>query len=484
LEPNSLFSTAEYSPESFQEKRVTILGLGLFGGGRGAAEFFCRRGAYVRVTDLRSETELAPSIAELRGLPIRWTLGEHREEDIYGADLVVASPGIPRTSQWIVGCAARGIPLETEMNLFFKFCRGRVAAVTGSNGKTTTTSLLGALAAREFPSTRLGGNLGRSLLPEVDRIGEADWVVLELSSFQLEDMSGLDRRPEIAVVTNLSPNHLDRHGTYEAYIEAKREIIRPMGRSGRSPGVFILNAEDAVLRGWVPRTSRSTVYFGRSSNVTPRATGAWWTPTSGEISWCERGQRNVLFRSEDMLLRGDFNRVNAAAASAAAIRMGVRPETIRDVVREFRPVEHRLELVAEWNGVEFFNDSIATTPESTIVALEALGPRVLLICGGKNKGSSFDALARAICRHAKCVFLIGSSADSIREALDRQRHAPPIDVSERLDIAVESALALASPGDRVVLSPACASYDQFLNFEERGRKFKEQIRAILDEHTH
>lgn len=475
-----MFEAAIHPPSWFQEKRVTVLGLGLFGGGRGAVEFLVRHGAYVTITDLRSERELAPSVEALGHLPVRWALGAHREEDILSADLVIPSPAVPRDSPWIERCRARGVPLETEMNLFFKYAKGRIAAVTGSNGKTTTTSLLGAMARGAWPSTRVGGNLGRSLLPEVETIREDEWVVLELSSFQLEDLASLSIRPEIAVITNLSPNHLDRHGSYEAYLDAKREIIRPQTLEG-PPGTLVVNAEDALLRGWAASTDRDVLWFGRSAGAPPRAPGVWWHTDTDAIDWSRGAERLALFNSNDLSLRGAFNRFNAAAAAAAAVRMDVPAAEIREAVRAFRPVEHRLELVLEHGGVEFYNDSIATTPESTIAALEALGRNTLLICGGKTKGMPFDSLARAAARHAKCIFVIGSAADEIARAVQAIPTAPPVDRAGVLEAAVAAAVALANPGDRVLLSPACPSYDQFLNFEERGHRFKALVRELTVE---
>ena len=229
---------------AFRDLNVTVMGLGLFGGGKGVTEFLCRLGARVTVTDTRGRAVLDPVLSQLRHLPVRWVLGEHREEDFLGADLVVPSPAVPRDNKYLTSCRRRGIPLDTEMNLFFKYCMGKICAVTGSNGKTTTTSLLAAMAARRWPHVRVGGNLGTSLLPDVDSIRRREWVVLELSSFHLEDLASIDRRPEVAVVTNLSPNHLDRHDTYEAYIAAKRVILDPAG----PPNTAVLNAEDPLTR--------------------------------------------------------------------------------------------------------------------------------------------------------------------------------------------------------------------------------------------
>ena len=459
-------------------RKVTVMGLGLFGGGQGVTEFLCRRGARVTVTDLRSEEVLRPTLAELAHLPVEWVLGKHREEDFLSADLVIASPAVPRTAPLLQRCVAKGIPLETEMNLFFKHCRGRICGVTGSNGKTTTTHLVGAMAAQQWPGVKLGGNLGRSLLPELDAIAADDWVVLELSSFQLEDLAGLDRRPEVAVVTNLSPNHLDRHATYGDYAAAKKEILRPAA----GPSTAVLNGEDPRVRSWAPGGSgirfRRTIYFGRTARVVPAADGAWISEDGTEVFLGQRGRREHLFAAADLALPGRFNLLNAAAAAAAAWSMGVEPAKIADAVRAFCAVEHRLEPAAACDGVQYLNDSIATTPESTIAALEALGPNVIVICGGSRKGCSFRALGKVIHRRARGVVLLGQTAAEIRASIPSLPGGPEIRAADSLEEAVVQARALARSGDRVILSPACPSYDMFVNFVERGRKFKEIARSL------
>ena len=209
-----MFFPAPYPPGWFRGKRVTVMGLGLFDGGRGASEFLCRQGSEVTVTDLRSAERLRPSVRSLKHLPIRWVLGNHREEDFLEADLVVVNPAVPKSSPLLELCQRRRVLLDTETNLFFKCCAGKICAITGSNGKTTTTRLIAEMLSRRWPDVRVGGNVGRSLLPEVEQIHPYDWVVLELSSFQLDDLRAIRRRPEVSVVTNISPNHLDRHGTH------------------------------------------------------------------------------------------------------------------------------------------------------------------------------------------------------------------------------------------------------------------------------
>ena len=466
-----LSTTEPLSP--LRGRKVTVMGLGLFGGGKGVTEFLCRHGARVTVTDTKSPADLAPVMAQVEELPIRWVLSQHNERDFLDADLVIPSPAVPRSHPLLDLCRRRGTPLETEMNLFFKHCRGKICAVTGSNGKTTTTSLIGAMARERWPTLRVGGNLGLSLLPEVESIAASEWVVLELSSFQLEDLTGLPRRPDVAVITNLSPNHLDRHHTYKAYADSKRAILSPS-----SPGaVAILNAEDAVVRTWASQ-QRSTIFFGRTASVLPSASGVWVPEDSDNVFLSQQGQRTNLFNRRDLALPGQFNIMNAAAAAGAAYAMGVEPRRIAKAVRGFRAVEHRLEPVIKHAGVSYLNDSIATTPESTIAALEALGPNVVVICGGSSKGCSFHSLGQALSRRTRGVVLLGQTAETIRTAIPCRPGGPRVSMAGTLEDAVCRAREVAKSGDKIILSPACPSYDMFVNFVERGDRFKKIAREL------
>jgi len=477
---SSFFTTEVLHPQDLAGKNVTVMGLGLFGGGRGLTEALCRWGARVTVTDLADEKRLGSTLAALGRLPVRFVLGKHREEDFLGADVVFVNPAVPRTAPLVRLCRDRDIPIETEMNLFFKLCPGRIAAVTGSNGKTTTTRLLGEMAAAQFPRTRLGGNLGRSLLGEVESIRRDDWVVLELSSFQLEDLASIRRRPSISLVTNLSSNHLDRHGTYECYAAAKRVILESPEDGFEGTAWAILNGGDTRVRSWAEGLSRRVAYFGCSSGVIPRAAGLWVTPEGDAIA---RGLPGIaetappVLAAGDLNLRGRFNLINCAGAAAAALAMGVGPDVVRSAARAFKPVPHRLELIHTEEGVEYYNDSIATTPESAICALEALGPRAILIAGGYDKGTPFGELGRVIARRARAAVLIGKTASAIETAIAAARPKIPIHREATIECAVERARSLAGPGDRVLLSPACASYDMFVNFEDRGDRFTRLVRG-------
>ncbi|MET9020086.1 UDP-N-acetylmuramoyl-L-alanine--D-glutamate ligase [Actinopolymorpha sp. NPDC004070] len=455
--------------------RVTVMGLGLFGAGVGVTKFLCRSGARVTVTDVHDAHQLRESVAALDGWPVDFHLGGHREEDFTGTDLVVVSPGVPDESPWL-GLADA---LEAELNLFVKLCPARtVYGVTGSNGKSTTTTLIGRILARGPRRVWVGGNLGVSLLDHLDEIGPDDIVVLELSSFQLQRLAPLKWSPRVSVVTNITPNHLDRHGTMARYVEAKQTIVRHQ----RGGDVRVLNADDPFATEFDPgiagtdsaeRTGASVRWFG----VDVGADGA----RIGEETIEYAGDRLDV---HDRRLPGRFNLHNLAAATAAtADAFPGWAEAAAEVMVSFPGVEHRLEFVAELDGVAYYDDSIATTPERTLAALDTLpGPLVILL-GGYDKGLPFDALGARVRERCRAAVVFGQTADMLTDAIGGDDPAATgtdhvaVHRAASFEDAVARARALARPGDTVLLSPACASYGWFRNFTERGRRFKELVRG-------
>jgi len=443
--------------------RVTVMGLGLFGGGLAAARFLASRGARVTVTDLRTAEQLRESVAALEGSGVELHLGGHRDEDFTGADFVLVNQAVPPDSPWLR--LARSI--DTEINLFFKLCRARmIAGVTGSNGKTTTTALIGEILKRGPRRTWVGGNIGAPLLERVDEIGPDDLVVLELSSFQLEYLDPIARSPNVSVVMNLTPNHLDRHGTMEAYADAKRAIVSHQAKSDWR----VLNSDDPVVAAFESPSRRAT--FGRreKADVEPR----------GErIEWNLLG-RNGILDVTGRRLPGGFNLENMSAAIAAS-RLAA-PEwdgwekAAAETLVSFPGVEHRLEFAGESGGVKFYNDSIATNPESTLAALDTLPGPFVLIAGGYDKKLPFDALGRKVAERVRVAVLLGQTADAIARSIPP---AAPTEVRRAgsFDEAVALARESARPGDTVLLSPACASFDMFRHFAERGRRFKDLVKA-------
>ena len=453
-----------------RDRRVTVMGLGLFGGGVGVTRFLARQGARVTVTDLRAPAELADSVAQLAGLDVRCVLGEHRPEDFTHADLVVVNPAVPKSSPFLALAREHHVPLCAEMNLFFERCPARTIGVTGSNGKSTTTAMLGEILRHTPSRVWVGGNIGRCLIEQVAQIQPGDWVVLELSSFQLEDLGAQGLSPHVALVTNISPNHLDRHGTMAAYVEAKQQIVRHQRTDDR----VVLNLDDDHVRVWDAHTDADPWWFSHTAH------GRHGTfEQDAQLVVRDRGGVRRLDVLSRLLVPGRHNRTNALAAAAAAASVGVADRAIAEGLASFTGLPHRLEAVAQRAGVRFYNDSIATTPASVMVALQAFAEPVILIAGGYDKKVDLSELARHIAEQTKAVVLIGQTGPALAEWIGQAPAPPLVRSAATMDEAVGLAADLAEPGDVVLLSPGCASYDMFRNFEDRAARFVDAV-ARLD----
>lgn len=452
-------------------RQVTILGLGLFGGGAGAARYFAERGARVIVSDLRPAASLAESLKALEGLPIEFRLGPASggKEDFAGSELVIVNPAVPPDSPSLAMAQRCGARLDAEINLLLRLCPAPVAAVTGTNGKSTTVALLGEMMRQAGRRTWVGGNLGGSLLPQVDEMAAGDIVVIEVSSFQSQRLAWAGLSPHLGAVLNLTPNHLDRHRDMAEYAEAKRQLLLRQG-----PGDFaVLNGEDPILRTWTDAGRGRKLFFGAEAEAPAGIRLA------GETVRLWRDGRHAEIALARMRIPGAHNRFNAACAAASAWLLGAEPKAIEAALAAFPGLPDRLELVAESGGVRYYNDSIATTPESTMVALEAFREPIVLIAGGSSKNLSFEEVGRRIARRAKAVVLIGATAPEIERAIRAAGEpVPPIHPAESLEEAVRLAHRIARPGDVVLLSPACASFDMFRNYAERGQKFRELVRSL------
>ena len=448
---------------------VTVMGLGLFGGGVGATRWLLKQGARVTVTDLKSSAELGPSVRELEGEDICWRLGEHRLEDFTEADAVVVSPAVPKSSGFLRAAYDAGRTVTSEMNLFLQRCPASVTGITGSNGKTTTTSLTYAALEQTKPGTLMGGNVGRSLLSHLDSITEKDWVVLELSSFQLEDMARERLGVDIAVVTNLTPNHLDRHGSFEAYTAAKQNIIRFLKPGGRA----VLNADDRSVSSWGKNIPNDAFYFSLQPSHTNGAfirDGCLTIQTGGDVM--------QLLAIEELPLKGPHNVSNALAAAMAAHLAGADANSICRGFHTVTQLEHRMELVKEEHGIRFYNDSKATTPEAAMASLNSFDSPVILLAGGYDKQLPLDSFAREISKRASQVILMGQSANTVKNAVVgnlAREHTLRVRTVDSLETGVDLARRSAREGDVVLLSPGFASYGMFNNYEERGRRFRELV---------
>jgi UDP-N-acetylmuramoylalanine--D-glutamate ligase len=428
----------------FRNKRVVVAGLGKFGGQIAAARWLVEQGATVLVTDRSPADKLASSVQQLQGLPIEFRLGGHRVEDFTGADLIVTSPAIPPHNEYLSAARHAGVPITTEVRLFIERCPARIVGVTGTKGKSTTTALLGLMLAAKY-TTHVGGNIGKPLLPDLPRITRDHVVVLELSSFMLEYLRDLNWSPHVAVVTMLAMDHVDWHGSAEAYLDAKKQILKHQKPQ-----------DIAVLPEGMPHTPDLI-------NLTPG--------------------RVILFNTHgrpfELRVPGWHNQFNCRAAWAAAQALGVSFDDAQAAVRDFPGLPHRLQLVHESGGVRWFNDSIATIPEAAIAALDSFPKRtVLQIVGGADKGLPFTTLAAALCERAKAALCIGKTGPQIKALIaDSPTHGcAPVYECGDLKTAVAMARKIAVPGDVVLLSTGCASYDQFGNFEERGNQFAELAR--------
>lgn len=441
------------------------MGLGLFGGGLAVARHLASKGADVLVTDLRDASQLTESLARLQDLPLRLRLGEHREEDFTGADLVVVNPAVPPLSPFVAAARRAGVPLTSELELFVRACSARrVFAVTGTNGKTTTVTLLGHLLQRAHPRTFVGGNLGRSLLECLGEICPEDFVVLEVSSYQLESLDPGRPWPEVSVVTNLSPDHLERHGTMEQYAAAKRRLVE--GQDGS--GIAILNFADSRVRTFAGATRAQVQGFARTSlegvsyTLADRGGGPWFVERL-------EGRQTWLAPVSALEIPGAFHQENALAAFAAARSAGLEVEGLAEGLRSFRGVPHRLQKLPPVGGVAVFDNAVSTVPESTISAFEAMPLGTHWIGGGRSKGLDLAALVRAAAARRIRAYLYGEVRVPLADALERA--GVPSERSESLAGAFAAARACARPGDTVLYSPAFLSHDQYRNFADRASEF-------------
>jgi len=443
-------------------KRVLVVGLAR--SGLSVARALVRRGAVVTVSDRKPPGEFADILPQLIKDKVGMELGAQRVETFLKNEIIVVSPGVPWDLPQLKAARAKMIPVYPEVEAAAWFLEGTMVGVTGSNGKTTTTSLLGEmLKASGFP-TFVGGNIGNALSSAVDHSQPGTKFVTELSSFQLEGIH--DFRPHVAVMLNLSPNHLDRHPSLEAYAQAKRQIFRNQDKQDYA----VLNADDPWVAGLQATVSSRAVFFSRHREI---PTGVFLS--GGKICYRVRHLERVLFEKRDVRLLGDFNLEDVLAATTAACLLGADFAAIRKAVREFKAVEHRLEFVKEIQGVDFYNNSKATSVDATLKSLEAFEHGVHLIMGGKDKGAPYTPLLPLIKDRVREVLLIGAAAPIIAQQLAGSTELVHAD---DLATAVYQAFAQSRPGDTVLLAPACSSFDQFKDYEERGMVFKELVKML------
>ena len=443
-------------------KRVLVVGLGR--SGVASALFLKSRGARVTVSDSKPQEQFGDEIRTLLDHGVAVETGGHGERTFQGQDLIVVSPGVPVDAPLLVQARALGETVIGEIELASWFFPGAIVAITGSNGKTTTTTLAGEIAAAGGHPTVVGGNIGTPAISLVESATPETVAVLEVSSFQLETIQTF--RPKIAVVLNVTPDHLDRHRTFAAYADAKARIFE----NQQADDFAVLRADDPICEGLASRTRAQVFWFSRVKEVRQGA----YTHEGRILFRDSGGQREIMLVSE-IPLKGAHNLENVLAAVCVGSLLGCSAEVIRQSIHNFRAVEHRLEYVATIRGVAYYNDSKATNVDATIKAIESFPANIHLILGGKDKGSDYSVLNDLLQQRVKRVYTIGAAAAKIESQIPT---TTPIFRAETLDLAVKRAASEAQAGDVVLLAPACASFDQFKNYEERGKVFKEAVREL------
>ena len=433
--------------DDLKNKRVTVAGLGNFGGGIGAARWLCEQGARVLVTDTSDAHKLANSVQQLNGLPIEYRLGEHRSDDFTSCDLVVATPAMAPSNPYLQAARNAGVPITTEICLFVQRCPLPILAVSGTKGKSTTSQLLSLMLATQY-HVWLGGNIGKSLLADLPNMKPGQLVLLEVSSFMLEYLSEIGFAPRLSLLTMLGHDHVEWHLTPQAYLAAKRKLIEKQSQDD----VAVLGEGCDIAHEFAKHTQAKVIWYG-----------------------VEGRQRFTL------ALPGEHNQLNAQAAFAAAASMGISWDGAQNAIGGFLGLAHRLQLVHQANGIRFYDDSIATIPQAAAVALGSFPPaHVLQIVGGHDKQLPFESLCDALAGRAKAVLCIGETGGKIASLL-RARHPnfTAVYETQTLANALLKAKEIGTAGDIVLLSPGCSSYDQFVNFQQRGNLFTAEAKRLF-----
>ena len=467
----SLLFNPEVTREDFRGQRVTIVGLGKGRTASGLARFLVSSGASVTITDALPRERLSEGIGRLGDTPVQLVLGPSSDDAaLADPQYVFVINGVRPRSATILRALQRHIPVLTEIGLFFRLCPATIVGVTGTKGKTTTTTMIGRILARGHQRVVVGGNIGRAIIQELDTLTKDDIVVLELSSFQLETLA---RSPHVAVVTNIGEDHLDHHGTRENYIAAKRNIVAWQG----AHDVAVLNLDDPATL--AIHTGATSLVRGFSLSLQPRHGG--YLDADGRLVLTDGDRRTPILAASELRVPGRHNVANALAAAIVGGVFDIPPEATGEELRTFEGVSRRLETVAEKDGVLWVNDSASTTPDATIKALDAFDRPAVVILGGVGKGADFGELARVVVKRARAAALIGKAADEIAGALDAAgatRAGVTVERANSLEDAVAVARRLAQRGDVVLLSPACASFDMFSSADERGDRFTALVRAF------
>jgi UDP-N-acetylmuramoylalanine--D-glutamate ligase len=452
----------------FSDKRVTVVGLGIEG--VDIARYLAQQGAMVTVSDSKSRQKLSERLEQVDNLGLKLALGSNRPDDIAEAEAVFISQGVPLDLPGMARARERGVPVHSMMGLFMELCPGPIAGITGSSGKTTTTALVGEMFQADERPVFVGGNIGVGLLEHLSSVRAYTWAVLEMSHTQLQLVN---RSPYVAAVLNITPNHLDQF-SWEEYRRLKSRIIGFQQASD----IAVLGFDDAECRGLGPDVKGQLLWFTLGDSLP--GDGVFVREGWAVVRFGKLHER--LFPLQSLRLRGRHNQANAVAAAAIATACGVSPEAIACAVQTFRGVPHRLELVAEVDGVSYYNDSIATTPERALAGIRSFSEPAVLLLGGRDKNLPLGDLATEAMQRCRAVVVFGESATKFEQAFQKTgAGGAGVHRVEGLREAVESARSLAQPGDVVLLSPACTSYDAYDSFEQRGEHFRKLVGQLIKE---
>lgn len=464
------------TPAALRGTRVLVVGLGTKGGGTETVRWLVKHGANVTVTDQKKEGDLRSSLDALRGSKVRTVLGQHREQDVDAADLVVRNPAVPLTAPLLKRARALGTPIVMDTTLFFHFCRAPIAGITGTRGKSTTTAVAGQILRRSRPDTVVSGNIERSPLKDLDGIRRDTPVVLELSSWQLEGVEPLKKSPHWAVLTTILPDHLNRYPSFRSYVAAKVTLVKYQG----SEDTAILPADDPWGLTFAKRTEAAVRWFGVITQEQNRRIPGFFR--LGDSVVLRRGQKTeTVLRWSDLGGIGDHTKRNMLAGALLALEMGAALDDVRRVLLAFRGLPNRLEVIREFQGRTFVNDTCATTPEAVVAALGAFPRRkIVLICGGTDKRLSYAGLAKALSSRKRLravVLLAGSATDKL---LAHQSTQWPVSLGPWTTMreAVQHAKAASEHGDVILLSPGAASFELFLDEFDRGSQFSAAAREM------
>lgn len=490
--------------EDFKDKRVTVMGIGLHGGGLGVINFLYQNGAKVLATDLRSRRELRESLEALINFNgIKYVLGQHREEDFIDTDLVIKNPAVPDDSRFLKIAKDHGVPVETDIGIFFELCSGHIIGVTGTRGKSTTASLIYQLLKQKHPDTILAGNIRMSVLEKMSQIKKSTLVVLELSSWQLNGLARHKKSPQVAVMTNIMPDHLNRYDSMDDYIADKKLIYKFQ----KTQNFLVLNYDDKIIKTLAPEVKSKIYYYSTDAQSiaeleklpkTSQDARVGAHITGGSIFF-GAGKQKIADVAEIKIL-GKHNLGNVLAAATVACLFNLPSKTIKKTLQEFTGLDGRLQLIKDIKGVKYINDTTATIPEAVIAAIEAVtdvsgypsihtrrlagaDKNLILIAGGADKNLNFEELAGIIVEKTKAVILLeGTATEKLESAIKKQmliaRSRPLIKKFKNMEKAVISASRLAKNGGVVLLSPGCASFGMFRHEFERGSAFNDAVNKL------